>query len=154
MADNRLPKKMFIWEGPHNKGPRGRPRIRWKDEVYKDARRLDKDWKEVIRDRDGWRRLLRMARNRRILRLPNERMNECNVNISTPSHSKAASGAETAQSEQCLQYGLKNQGVVVRVLAGSKELYLVPSVKTHSGVNPASYSMGTVSSSPGKITKP
>ena len=63
MADNRLPKKMLIWEGPHNKRPRGRPRIRWKDEVYKDARRLDKDWKEVIRDRDGWRRLLRTARN-------------------------------------------------------------------------------------------
>ena len=72
MADNRLPKKMFIWEGPHNKRPRGRPRIRWKDEVYKDARRLDKAWKEVIRDRDSWRRLLRMARNHRILRLPNE----------------------------------------------------------------------------------
>ena len=72
MADNRLPKKMFIWQGPHNKRPRGRPRITWKDEVYKDARRLDKDWKEVIRDRDSWRRLLRTARNHRILRLPNE----------------------------------------------------------------------------------
>jgi hypothetical protein len=72
MADNRLLKKLFIWEGPHNKRPRGRPRIRWKDEVYRDARRLDKNWKGVINDRDSWRRLLITARNHRILRSPNE----------------------------------------------------------------------------------
>jgi hypothetical protein len=52
MVDNRLPKKLFIWEGPHTKRPRGQPRIMWKDEVYKDARRLDKNWKGVINDRE------------------------------------------------------------------------------------------------------
>ena len=67
MSDNRLPKKLFVWEGPHTKRPRGRPRNRWKDKVYKDAERLDKNWKGAINNRDSWRRLLRTARNRRIL---------------------------------------------------------------------------------------
>jgi hypothetical protein len=53
MAVNRLPKKLFVWEGPHTKRPEGRPRIRWKGEVYKDARRLDKNWKGVINERDS-----------------------------------------------------------------------------------------------------
>jgi hypothetical protein len=72
MADNRLPKKLFILEGPHTKRPRGRLRIRWKDGVYKDARRLDKNWEGFINDRDSWRGLLRTARNYRLLRSPNE----------------------------------------------------------------------------------
>ena len=67
MTDDRLPKKLFVWEGPHTKRPRGQPRNRWKDEVYKDAERLDKNWKGAINDKDSWRRLLRTARNHRIL---------------------------------------------------------------------------------------
>ena len=40
MADDRPPKNLFVWEGPHTKRPRGRPRNRWKGEVHKDAERL------------------------------------------------------------------------------------------------------------------
>ena len=76
MSDDRLPKKLFVWEDPYTKRPRGRPRNRWKDEVYKDAERLDKNWKGAINNRNSWRRLLRMARNHRILQSPNEWMNE------------------------------------------------------------------------------
>ena len=72
MTDDNLPKKLFVWEGPHIKTPRGRLRNRWKDEMYKDAEKLDKDCKGAINDRDSWRRLLRTARNHRILRSPNE----------------------------------------------------------------------------------
>jgi hypothetical protein len=42
--------------------PRGRPTNRWQDEARDDGR--------------GWKKLLRMARNRRILHMPVKWMNE------------------------------------------------------------------------------
>ena len=49
---------------------RGRPRNRWQDEVREDGRLVDgKEWKERVYNREEWKKLLRMARNRHILQV-------------------------------------------------------------------------------------
>ena len=51
--------------------PRGRPRNRWMDEVREDGRMVGREgWQEKVYDREEWRRLLRTARNHRILFMP------------------------------------------------------------------------------------
>ena len=56
---------------------RGRPRNRWQNEVREDGR-VDggEGWQENVRNREEWKKLLRTARNRRILHTPVE-INEC-----------------------------------------------------------------------------
>jgi hypothetical protein len=52
---------------------KGRPRIRWQDEVREDGRPAGgKGWKERVYNREERKKLLRMARNRRILNMPME----------------------------------------------------------------------------------
>jgi len=56
---------------------RVRPRNRWQDEVREDGRLVGgKGWKERVYNTEEWKKLLRMARNRSILHLPMEWMNE------------------------------------------------------------------------------
>jgi hypothetical protein len=53
--------------------PRGRPRNRWQDEVREDVRIAGgEDWQEKVYGREGWKKILRLARNRRILHMPME----------------------------------------------------------------------------------
>jgi len=52
---------------------RGRPRNRWQDEMREDGRLVDGiGWKERVYNREEWKKLLRMARNCRILPMPME----------------------------------------------------------------------------------
>jgi hypothetical protein len=52
---------------------RGRRRNRWQDEVREDGRIVvGEEWQEKIHNREEWKKLLRMARNRRILHMPME----------------------------------------------------------------------------------
>ena len=56
---------------------RGRSRNRWQDEVREDGRLVGgKGWKEGVYNREKWKKLPIMARNRHILQMPIERMNE------------------------------------------------------------------------------
>jgi len=51
----------------------GRPKYRWQDEVREDGRLVGgKGRKERVYNREEWKKLLRMARNRRILHMPME----------------------------------------------------------------------------------
>jgi hypothetical protein len=53
--------------------PRGRPRNRWQDEVREDGRMVGaEEWQEKVNDRKEWKKLLRTARNHRILHMPME----------------------------------------------------------------------------------
>jgi hypothetical protein len=53
---------------------RGRPRNRWQDEVREDGRIVGGGgWQEKVHNRQEWKKLLRTARNHRILHTP---MNE------------------------------------------------------------------------------
>ena len=72
MEEIRIPKRVLNM----NLGTRlrGRPRNRWQDEVREDARIVGGEgWQEKVHDREEWKKLLRTARNRRILHKP---MNE------------------------------------------------------------------------------
>jgi hypothetical protein len=41
---------------------KGRPKLRWEDGVMDDARKLgERNWKNVARNRDNWRKLLKKA---------------------------------------------------------------------------------------------
>jgi hypothetical protein len=52
---------------------RGRPRNRWQDEVRENGRIVGGNgWKERVYNREEWKKLLRTARNRRILHMPME----------------------------------------------------------------------------------
>jgi hypothetical protein len=52
---------------------RGRPRNRWQDEVREDGRLVGGEgWQERVYNREERKKLLRTARNRRILQMPME----------------------------------------------------------------------------------
>jgi len=52
---------------------RGRPNNRWQDDVSEDGRLVGgKGWKERVYNREEWKKLLRTARNCRILHMPME----------------------------------------------------------------------------------
>ena len=72
MEENRIPKRVLYM----NLGTtrlRGRPRNRWQDEVREDGRIVGGEgWQEKVHNREEWKKLLRTARNRRILHMPME----------------------------------------------------------------------------------
>jgi len=72
MEENRIPKRVLYMNlGTTNL--RGRPRNRWQDEVREDGRIVDGEgWQEKVRNREEWKKLLRTARNSRILHMPME----------------------------------------------------------------------------------
>ena len=48
---------------PEGKRQAGRPNLRWMDAVMTDAEKLGvRKWRIKARDRDGWRRLLELAK--------------------------------------------------------------------------------------------
>jgi hypothetical protein len=50
--------------------PSGRPRNRWQDEVREDGRIVGgEEWQEKVYNGEGWKKLLRMARNRHIVHM-------------------------------------------------------------------------------------
>jgi hypothetical protein len=52
---------------------RGRPRNRWRDEVSEDGRIVrGEGWQKRVYNREEWKKLLRAARDRRILHMPLE----------------------------------------------------------------------------------
>ena len=66
------PQKGIIYELGTTK-LRGRPRNGWQDEVREDGRIIGGEgWQEKVRNREEWKKLLRTARNRRILQIPME----------------------------------------------------------------------------------
>ena len=72
IEENRIPKRVLYM----NLGTtrlRGRPRNRWQDEVKEDGRIAGGEgWQEKVHNREEWEKLLRMARNRRIVKMPME----------------------------------------------------------------------------------
>jgi hypothetical protein len=75
MEENKISKKVFYMNLETRL--RGRPRNRWQDEMREDGRLIGgKGWKERVYNREEWKKLLRMAANRRILHVPMERIKE------------------------------------------------------------------------------
>jgi len=74
MEGNKIPKRELYWY--MNLGTtrwRGRPRNRWQDEARDDGRLVGGErWQKKVHNREEWKKLLRMARNRRILHMSME----------------------------------------------------------------------------------
>jgi hypothetical protein len=72
MEENRIPKRLLYM----NLGTtrlRGRPRNRRQDEVREDGRIVGREgWQEKVQNIEEWKKLLIIARNRRILHTPME----------------------------------------------------------------------------------
>jgi hypothetical protein len=72
MEENRIPKRV-LYMNLETRRPRGRPRNRRQDEVREDGRIVGGEgWQEKVYNREEWKKLLRTARNRRILHMPME----------------------------------------------------------------------------------
>jgi hypothetical protein len=71
VEENRIPKRV-LYVNLETTRPRGRPRNRWQDEVREDGRVVGEEWQEKVYNREEWKKLLRTARNSRILRMPME----------------------------------------------------------------------------------
>jgi hypothetical protein len=72
VEENRIRKKLLYMNLEATR-PRGRPRNRWQDEVRKDGRLVvGKVWKERVYNREERKKLLKTARNHRILYVPIE----------------------------------------------------------------------------------
>ena len=70
MEENRIPKRV-LYMNLETRRPRGRQRNRWLDEVREDGRMVSgEEWQENVYDREEWKRLLKTARNHRILYMP------------------------------------------------------------------------------------
>jgi hypothetical protein len=67
-----FPKKV-LYMNLETKRLRDRPRNRWQDEVREEGRLVGgKGCKERVYNKEEWKKLLRTARNRRILHMPME----------------------------------------------------------------------------------
>jgi hypothetical protein len=72
MEGNRIPKNV-LYMNLETKRLKGRPRNRCQDELREDGRLVGgKEWKERVYNREEWKKLLRTARNGRILNMPME----------------------------------------------------------------------------------
>jgi hypothetical protein len=72
MEENRITKKVLYMNLEATR-LRGRPRNRWQAEVRVDGRIVGGEgWQEKVQKREEWKKLLRAARNRRILHMPME----------------------------------------------------------------------------------
>jgi hypothetical protein len=70
MEENRIPKRVSCVNLETTK-PRGRPRNRWQGEVREDGRIVgEEELQEKLYNREEWKKLLRTAKNCRILNMP------------------------------------------------------------------------------------
>jgi hypothetical protein len=62
MEDNAMPKRMLKGR-LYSKRMKGRPRLRWLDDVESDLKKMEvKGWKEKMRDREQWRLVVEEAK--------------------------------------------------------------------------------------------
>jgi hypothetical protein len=72
MEEGRIPKRV-LYMNLESKTPRGRPRSRWQDDVREDGRIVGgEEWQEKVYNREEWKKLLRTARNCRIVHMSME----------------------------------------------------------------------------------
>jgi len=64
MQDTAIPKKMlYVYGKLHATRRRGRPKMRWLDDVSTDLRKMGiNEWRERARDQEAWRRIVKEAK--------------------------------------------------------------------------------------------
>jgi hypothetical protein len=54
MPDGRVAKSIYKWK-PYATRPKGRPRLRWEDDVRNDPRKMGvKSWRQSVQERKQW----------------------------------------------------------------------------------------------------
>jgi hypothetical protein len=72
IEENRIPQRI-LYMNLETTRLRGRSRNGWQDEVRENGRIVDgEEWQEKVYNREKWKKLLRTARNHRILHMPME----------------------------------------------------------------------------------
>jgi hypothetical protein len=72
MEENIIPKRVFYMNLESTRS-RSRSRNRWQEELRADRRIVGgEEWQEKVYNREEWKKLLRTARNRRILHMQME----------------------------------------------------------------------------------
>ena len=62
MMEERIPKRIYK-ASMTGRRKQGRPRNRWKDEVEKDLKSMEKrGWKEIAKDRNKWKLIVKQAK--------------------------------------------------------------------------------------------
>ena len=62
MAEDNNVQKIKRWK-PMSKGPIGRPKIHWEDDVLEDIKSMNvRNWKNVAQNRDRWKKVFEQAR--------------------------------------------------------------------------------------------
>ena len=62
MAEDNNVQKIKRWK-PMSKRPIGRPKIRWEDDVLEDIKSMNvRNWKNVVQNRDRWKKVVEQAR--------------------------------------------------------------------------------------------
>jgi hypothetical protein len=67
MSDERVAKRIYKWK-PYATRPKGRPRLRWQDEVRNDLRKMGvKNWKQRVQERKQWKEIIEQAKTQKEL---------------------------------------------------------------------------------------
>jgi hypothetical protein len=62
MPDEKLAKSIYKLK-PYATRPKGRPRLRWEDDVRNDLRKMGvKNWKQRVQERKQWKEIIEQAK--------------------------------------------------------------------------------------------
>ena len=67
MPNERVVKTTYKWK-PYATRPKGRPRLRWEDDVRNDLRKMGvKNWKQRMQERKQWKDIIEQAKTHKEL---------------------------------------------------------------------------------------
>jgi hypothetical protein len=67
MNGERVAKTIYKWK-PYAKRPKGRPRVRWEDDVRKELRKMGvNNWKQRTQERKKWKEIIEQATTHKAL---------------------------------------------------------------------------------------
>jgi hypothetical protein len=67
MPDGRMTKSIYKWK-PYATRPKGRPTLRWEDDVRNDLKKMGvKNWKQRVQERNQWKEITAQAKTHKEL---------------------------------------------------------------------------------------
>jgi hypothetical protein len=68
MPDERVAKSIYKWK-TYATRPKGRPRLRWEDDVENDLRKMGvRSWRQWVQDRIQWKEIIEQAKTHKELK--------------------------------------------------------------------------------------